>query len=97
MAKLRTGRFDWEDARTGWLRIRPGQLVLTDPGNRELAAVNGTQIRELSNLTAANYHLVTLKGENVRRPFIFAPGSKEKAEADLVVRLIQTHVMGRTN
>jgi hypothetical protein len=97
MAKLRTGRFDFEDARTGWLRIRPGQLVLTDPSSKPLATVNGTQIKELSNITAQNYHLVTITGEVARRPFVFAPGSKEKGEADLVVRLIQTHVLGKGN
>lgn len=97
MAKLRTGRFDFEDARTGWLRIRPGQLVLTDPSSKPLVTVSGTQIKELSNITAQNYHLVTITGEVARRPFVFAPGSKEKGEADLVVRLIQTHVLGKGN
>src|SRR5262249_39393045 len=93
MAKLRSGKVGWEDARTGWLRIRPGQLVLTDVASRPLATLGGSQIKELAHITASNYHLVTITGENVRRPFIFAPGTNEKAETDLVVKLIQTYVM----
>ncbi|MDX2032384.1 MAG: hypothetical protein SF339_17040 [Blastocatellia bacterium] len=97
MGRLRNGRTDWEDARTGWLRIRPGQVALTDPSNKTLATVNGPQIKELANITAANYFLVMVTVEGSRRPFILAPGSKTRAEADLVVKLIQNHVMGKTN
>ena len=97
MARLRTGKTDWEDARTGWLRIRPGQLDLTDPSNKTLASLKGPQIQELANIIAANSYLVTVTVQGMRRPFIFAPGSKTKAEADLVVDMIQKHVMGKTN
>ncbi len=97
MARLKTGRFDWEDARTGWLRIRPGQIALTDPSNKTLATLNGTQIKELSKILTANSNLVTITAENVRKPFIFAPGSGQQAEADLVIKLIQNYVMGKTN
>lgn len=97
MGRLRNGKTDWEDAKSGWLRIRPGQAALTDPSNKALASVNGPQIKELANITASNYYLVMVTVEGARRPFIFAPGSKTKAEADLVVKLIQNHVMGKTN
>lgn len=97
MAKLKSGRFDWEDARTGWLRIRPGQIALTDPSNKTLATLNGTQIKELSKILTANSNLVTITAENVRRPLVFAPGSGQQAEADLVIKLIQNYVMGKTN
>lgn len=97
VAKLRTGKFGWEEARTGWLRIRPGQLVLTDPSNKSLASLNGQQIRELSKIVTATSYMVSITAENMRRPFIFAPASLQSAEADLVVKLIQNHVMGKTN
>lgn len=93
LGRLRSGKIDWEDARTGWLRIRPGQLRLTDTASRDLASLDGARIQEIGNLTAENYSLITLKAEGAPRPFLFAPGSREKAEADLIVKLIQTHVM----
>ena len=94
--RQRSGKTDWEDSRNGWLRIRPGQLVLTDPGNRPLATVNGAQIKELANISTANQHLVSITGM-ANRQFLFAPGTREQAEAALVVKLIQQHVMGKTN
>jgi hypothetical protein len=97
MAKLRSGNFGWEDARTGWLRIRPGQIALTDPSNKTLANLSGPQIKELSKILTASSNLVTITAENVRKPFVFAPGSGQQAEADLVIKLIQNYVMGKTN
>lgn len=95
MAKLRSGKFGWEDSRTGWLRIRPGQVDVTDPSNKILATVAGAQIKELSKVLTANSNLITVTGE--RRQFIFEPGSGKQEEADLVIKLVQTHVMKRTN
>lgn len=95
MAKLKAGKFGWQDARTGWLRIRPGQVDLTDPSNKILVTVVGSQITELSKILTANSNLITVSGE--RRQFIFEPGSGKQEEADLVIKLIQTHVMKRTN
>ncbi|MCI0525586.1 MAG: hypothetical protein L0Y75_10020, partial [Acidobacteria bacterium] len=59
-AKLRSGNFGFEDARTGWLRIRPGQLVLTDPSNKTLASLNGQQIKEMSKIVTAASNMVTI-------------------------------------
>ena len=95
MAKLRGGKFGWEDPRTGWLRIRPGQVELTDPSNKVLVTVVGAQIKELSKILTASSNLITVTGE--RRQFIFEPGSGKQEEADLVIKLVQTHVMKRTN
>lgn len=95
MAKLRSGKLGWEDSRTGWLRIRPGQVEVTDPSNKVLATVAGAQIKELSKILTANSNLITVTGE--RRQFIFEPGSGKQEEADLVIKLVQTHVMKRTN
>jgi hypothetical protein len=97
ITRLRSGNFDWEDARTGWLRILPGQLVLTDPGNRALASVKGAAIKELSKIVTSNSFMVQIIADGVRRPLIFAPGSKASAEADLVVKLITNHVMRNAN
>ncbi|MGE0133013.1 MAG: hypothetical protein AB7U82_33470 [Blastocatellales bacterium] len=97
MAKLRTGNFGFQEAKTGWLRIRPGQITLTDLSNKTLASLNGQQIKELSKIVTSTNNMVSITAMNVRNPFIFAPGSMQSAEADLVVKLIQNHVMGKTN
>jgi hypothetical protein len=97
MARLRSGNFGFEDARTGWVRIRPGQIELTDPSNKILATVKGPQIKEMSKIVTATNNLVTITGENARRPFVFAPGTMQQAEADLVIKLVQNYVMGKTN
>jgi hypothetical protein len=97
MAKLRSGNFDWEEPRQGWLRIRPNQLALSDAGNRQLATLNGSQIKEIAKIISNSNNLVVITAEGVRRPFVFLPGTKEQAEADLVIKLIQTYVMGKMN
>jgi hypothetical protein len=97
MAKIKSGNFDWEDPRQGWLRIRPNQLALSDAGNRPLASLNGSQIKEIAKIISSTNNLVVITAEGVRRPFVFLPGTKEQAEADLVIKLIQTYVMGKTN
>ncbi len=96
MGRQRSGKTDWDDARNGVLRIRPGQIVLADPNSRPLVTVSGAQIAELNTISSANSHLVSITGAQ-RRQFMFAPGTREKAEADLVVKLIQNYVMGKTN
>jgi hypothetical protein len=95
MAKLRSGNTDWEDPRTGWLRIRPGQVTLTDPSNRALATVNGPQIKELAKVVTNTNNLVVVTTDGARRPFVFLPGSKEFSDADLVIKLIRNYVMGK--
>jgi hypothetical protein len=97
MVKLKSGEFGFEDSRTGWLRIRPGQLQLTDAGNKTLANLTGPQIKEMSKIVTAANNLVTVTADNPRKPFIFAPASLQQAEADLVIKLIQNYVMGKTN
>jgi hypothetical protein len=97
MVKLRSGNFGFEDSKTGWLRIRPGQLQITDTSNKSLANLNGPQIKEMSKIVTAANNMVTITADNPRKPYIFAPGGMQQAEADLVVKLIQTYVMGKTN
>jgi hypothetical protein len=95
MAKLKSGNFDWEEPRTGWLRIRPGEIALTDLVNKPMASLKGTQIREMAKIVTNTNHLIALTAVGVRRPFVFLPGSKDPAEADLVLKLIQNYVMGK--
>jgi len=97
LAKLKSGKVDWEDPRSGWLRIYSGKMSLTDPASRVLASVDGAQIKELTKVVTNNNHLVTINVEGVRRPFVFLPGNRESLDADLVIKFIQTYVVGKKN
>jgi hypothetical protein len=97
MAKSRGGDYGFEDMRSGWLKIGPGQITLTDLSNKTLASLNGYQIKELSKNLVAAYNLVTITGENARKPYVFAPKSMQQAEVDLILKLIQNYVVGKTN
>jgi len=95
MTKLRSGELGFEDKRTGWLRIQAGMVTLHDASNKTLATLTGQQIKELSKTVVSAYNLVTITVNNSRKPYIFAPESMRPVEADLVVKLIQNHVVGK--
>jgi hypothetical protein len=95
MTKLRTGDMGFEDKRIGWLRIQAGIITLHDAGNKTLATISGQQIKELSKNVVSAYNLVTITTNNNRKPYIFAPEAMRQVEADLVVKLINNHVVGR--
>lgn len=95
MAKLRSGDFGFEEARSGWLKIEPGQLTLTDLSGKTLGMLSGQQINELSKTLVGAYNMVTITANNMRKPYVFAPKTMRQAEADLVIKLIQNHVIGR--
>jgi len=97
MAKLRTGNFGFEDARSGWLKIEPGQLTVTDLSGKMLGTLNGQQIIELSRNLVDKHALVTINANNTKKPYVFATKTMAQAEADLVIRLIQNHVQGKAN
>lgn len=97
MAKLRAGNFAFEEARSGWLKIATGQMTLTDLSGKTLGTMSGPQIKELSKTLVSAYNLVTITANNVRRPYVFAPKSMSQAETDLVIKLIQNHVMRKAN
>lgn len=97
IVKLKTGKFGFEDPRTGWVRIRPGQLQLTDTSNKPISSVTGPQIKELSKVVTNQATLIVMTVEGIRRPLVFLPGTRQTTEADLVIKLIQHHVMGKTN
>lgn len=96
-AKLRSGKLGWPDARTGWLHVRSGQLELTDASHSALITLKAAQIKELAKIITDDNHAITITAENAPQPFIFAPGSTQLAAADLIVKLIQNHVTGKTN
>jgi hypothetical protein len=97
MAKSRSGDFGFEDARSGWLKIDPGQLTLTDLSGKTLGMLSGQQINELSKTLVGAYNMVTITANNMRKPYVFAPKTMQQAEADLVIKLIQNHVIGKAN
>ena len=97
MAKLRSGDFAFEESRSGWLKIGPGQLTITDLSGKTLGTLNGQQIKELSKNLVGAHALVTINASNTRKPYVFATKTLAQPETDLVMRLIQNHVMGKAN
>lgn len=98
LAKLRSGKLGWEDARTGWLHLRSGQLEFTDASHSAMTTLKAAQIKSLAKIVTDDNHMITITAENAPQPFIFAPGSMQlAAAADLIVRLIQNYVTGKTN
>ncbi|HKX32387.1 MAG TPA: hypothetical protein VJ302_32170 [Blastocatellia bacterium] len=97
LARSKSGEFNWQDPRSGWLRIRPNQLTITDPSQKELASVAGAKITEVARGFTGNNNLVKITADGVRKPYIFLPDSKEQGEAELVIKLIQNHVMRKNN
>jgi hypothetical protein len=95
MAKSRSGEYGFEDARTGWVKIGPGQVTLTDAGNKPLATVSGAQIKEFAKSMVSAYSMVSITADNTKKPYVFIPKSTAVAETDLIIKLIQNHVLGK--
>jgi hypothetical protein len=95
MAKLRSGEYSFEDARTGWVKIGPGHVTLTDAGNKPLATVSGAQIKEFAKSMVSAYSMVSITADNAKKPYVFMPKSTAVAETDLIIKLIQNHVLGK--
>jgi hypothetical protein len=91
MAKSRSGNYDFEDSRQGWLKIGSGKITITD-GNKELLLLSGQHIKGSSSAQVA----VSINCDNPRKMYFFAPITKQPAETDMVIRLIQNHVVGKT-
>ncbi|HEY8460402.1 MAG TPA: hypothetical protein VIM99_08485, partial [Blastocatellia bacterium] len=96
IAKSRSGEFGFQDKRPGWLRIHAGRLTLHDINDKELVALTGPQITGLSTNLVSN-NLATITINNARKTYIFAPKDMRQVEADLIVKLIQNHVVGKAN
>lgn len=103
MEKSRSGNYDFQDAGRGWIKIESGRLTFTDLTNKTLqndktpATLTGQQIKEVSKTLNSAYTLVKITADNTRRPYYFAAGAKRQVEADLVIKLIQKHVLGTAN
>ena len=94
---MKSGNYGFEDARSGWLKIGPGQITISDLSNKPLASLSGLQIKDLLKTPVAAYNMVSITADNTRKPYVFAPKTMQMAEADLIIRLIQNHVVGKTN
>ena len=83
--------FIWEDAKTAWLRIQDANLAVADPANpsQSLITVAGAQVVKVERLPILPVITIQLAS---RRTLQFSPASKNGAEADLIVRLLQSHV-----
>ncbi len=93
--KRMPGGFVWEDPRTAWLRVQDGKAVLADMSNPNLtiSTLQGAQINKLERLPIAPVVLI----QTLQRLVIqFSPASKNGAEADLIVKLLQTYVTKKT-
>jgi hypothetical protein len=96
MARSKSGVVGFEETRSGWLKIGPGKLTITDLSGTTLGTVYGEQIKELSKTLVGEYAQVTITLNNTRKTYVFASKTKAEAETDMVMRLIQNHVKGKT-
>jgi hypothetical protein len=89
------GGFIWEDPRTAWLRLQDGKAVLADMSNPNqiISTLQGTQINKIERLPIAP---VIVMQTQPRLIVQFSPASKNGAEADLILRLLQAHVAKKT-
>lgn len=93
--KRNSGGFVWEDPRTAWLRLQDGKAVLADMSNPNLtiSTLQGTQINKIERLPI----LPIITVQTMPRLLVqFSPASKNGAEADLIVKLLQAHVAKKT-
>lgn len=92
----RTGNgFIWEDPKTAWLRVLDGKAVLADVSNpnQTISTLQGAQVSKLERLPIAPVVVV----QTLQRLVIqFSPASKNGAEADLIIKLLQTYVTKKT-
>jgi hypothetical protein len=98
MTKARSGDADFEDKRVGWLRIQGGRLTLPDgANNKEPTTLAGNQIKESSRTNFTAYNVIRITANNSRKQYFFATETKRLIEADLIVKLIQNYVVGKTS
>jgi hypothetical protein len=101
MTKLGSGNYDFKNLGKGWLKIEPGKLTLIDMKSQPLyndkteARLTGQQIREVTKTLNSEIPQIKITTDTTRRPYIFAARAKQQVEADLVIKLIQKHVMGK--
>jgi hypothetical protein len=97
MVKLKPGNYDFEDGRSGWLKIGPGQVTLADLSNKALVNLSGLEIKELSKTLVSKQNMITITMDKNRKPYFLSPKSMQSAEADLIINLMQNYVVGKAN
>ncbi len=92
----RTGQsFEWEDPKQAWLRIYEGKAIFADLSNppQNLFTLLAAQLRSIERMAQAP--VINVQGL-ARRNYQFSPASKQAAEADLMMKLLQSHVLRKT-
>jgi hypothetical protein len=84
--------FEWEEPKQAWLRIYDGKAILADPNNpqQSIFALPTALIRSIERVAQAP--VINIQGQ-ARRNYQFSPASKQMTEADLLVKLLQVHVL----
>jgi hypothetical protein len=97
-----TKDFKFEDLGKGWIRIESGRLTLVDrssgaplKNDKIDASLTAQQIREVEKTLNSAFPQVKITTDTTKKPYIFAAGEKRQVEADLVIKLIQKHVLGK--
>jgi hypothetical protein len=91
LTKSTSGDFGFAEHRSGWLKIGPGKVTITDLAGKELENLSANEIKTLSRTLVSAYNLVTIVS-TTRKQLNFAPKSMRQAEADLVIKLIENYV-----
>jgi hypothetical protein len=93
--KRSSAGFLWEDVKTGWLRIQAGKVALADVANPNQinSALAGALVNKVERLPVLPVVTVQVLP---RRLLQFSPVSKNGAEADLIVTLLQNYVVKKT-
>lgn len=87
--------FEWEEPKQAWLRIQDGKAILADANNpqQNIFALPAVQIRSIERTPIGPIINVQVMP---RRTYQFSPASKQGAEADLLMKLLQSHVLKKT-
>jgi hypothetical protein len=97
----RSGNYEFDDPGKGWIKIASGKILFTDRNNKPIMIgkdeliLTGQQIEKVSPTLVSAFSLVEIAASNTRKPYIFAAGDMRQDEADLVIRLIKKHVIGK--
>jgi hypothetical protein len=88
--------FNWDDQRISWFKIRSGQIEVTDSSEspQTLLSTSGRQIKGIERAGASA--VIEIKPEGARnKSRYFAPNTKNPAEAEAIVNLMKTHILGK--
>lgn len=98
LQKKPDGKYDWTEVKSGWLRILPDQVTLTDASDEQqfIFNLNGAQIKEIGPQKGAQIPVIYIRPQTSQRhPFAFSPGTRRQEEADVILKLIKQYVPPR--